>query len=960
VSETRLAIPLIGRQRHVETIRGWVADLGAGQGRAALIEGEPGIGKSSLVRAVAAHARDAGCLVLWASCDELSQAFPLLPLLDALNVRAPSAGCDPTRIVEMLRADVTRANGVDVVPAAVERLLTLVDELCAVAPVLLVVDDLHWADPATVMALGRLARSVRQHPMLVIGTSRPLPRREDLLALRRLVEPAALLRVHSLTEAEAAQLVGQAVGGTPGPRLLRLARGAAGNPLYLTELVDALIRGRTLVANDGVVETTGGRPPESLTAAIADRLEFLSPPVRDVLRTAALLGMDFSVSELAVLSGQRVGDLLSVLDDAILAGVLLENGVELAFRHPLIRAALYDSMPAALRAAWHRDAAKALAEMGAPVERVARQLLPAAEAQEVTGAANEWMTRWLTDAGQQLVGQAPHVAIPLLRWAISGVPAGVAPHDVLACRLADALSRVGNPADAMQVATGALAHVTRPDLIVDLQWTLTRCRIGAGQSQEALNDLLRTLELPDLKPGDRARIRVLVARTYRSLGRVELAGKVAKTALAEATETGDRWATGWALSILTVVHGMRGEAAEALPLFDRALAVSEGDPALADLRLLLQINQAVALGDLDRCDAAISAAEQVRQRADDAGNAVRLAQAQGVLGELLYEVGRWDDALSEFQLGSGPSTNPSVECSAHGMAAVIQFHRGEAAAHQHLEDAERSATMLGDRVLAPLVLARSLEREHADAPEEALAVLMKGMPDSAEEAGETRELFADAVRLAVAVGDREAARSIVRRAEAVARTSDGPYRRAVRAHCRGLLDGDAAMLVKAAGEYAAAGRPLPRAQALEAAAMALANAGDTNGARGPYTEAFALYTELGARWDLARTQATFRTYGIRRGPHTPHRRSDRGWGSLTPTEMKVVELVARGMSNPSIAAELFLSRRTVQTHVSHVLAKLDLHSRTDIAREASMRDLAGRDGERLPAGDALAVHRAAR
>ena len=80
--DTRLANPLIGRQRHVETIRGWVADLIAGRGRAALIEGEPGIGKSSLVRTVTADARGAGCFVLWASCDELSQAFPLLPLLD--------------------------------------------------------------------------------------------------------------------------------------------------------------------------------------------------------------------------------------------------------------------------------------------------------------------------------------------------------------------------------------------------------------------------------------------------------------------------------------------------------------------------------------------------------------------------------------------------------------------------------------------------------------------------------------------------------------------------------------------------------------------------------------------------------------------------------------------------------------------------------------------------------------
>src|SRR6266511_3347985 len=722
--------PGVDRQRQVETARGWVAELSAGRGRAALIEGEPGIGKSTLARALAAEARRAGSLVLWASCDELSQAFPLLPLLDALSVRAPATGCDPARIVELLRADVTRGNGGEVVPAAVERLLTLVDELSAAAPVLLVVDDLQWADAATVMALGRLARSVRQLPMLVVGTSRPVPRREDLLALRRMVEPAALLRLHSLTDAEAAQLVGRAVGGVPGPRLLRLARGAAGNPLYLTELVDALIRSGALVAHDGMVEATGGRPPDSLPAAIADRLEFLSAPVHDVLRTAALLGVDFSVSELAVLSGQRVGDLLSVLDEAILAGVLLENGVELAFRHPLIRRALYDGIPAAVRAAWHRDAARALAADGAPVARVARQLLPAVDADDITGAVDEWVTRWLGDAGHQLVGQAPKVAIPLLRCAIGGVPAGVAPHDLLACRLADALYRVGDPAGAAQVATAALAYVTRPDVLVDLQSTLTLCRIGQGRSEEALADLVRTLDRPDLEPGDRARLQVLVARIHRSLGRVDIAGEVANVALAQAT------------------------------------------------------------------------AAEVRQLADDTGNAIRLAQAHGVLGELLYEVGRWDDALAEFELGSG-LTNPSVECSAHGMAATIQFHRGAADAPRHLRDAERSATMLGDRVLGPLLLARSLEREHADQPAQALAVLMAGIPDPA-------------------------------------------------------------MLSKAADEYAAAGRPLPRAQALEAAAMALADAGDVTGARAHFTDAFAVYTDLGAQWDLARTQATFRSYGIRR------------------------------------------------------------------------------------------------
>jgi DNA-binding CsgD family transcriptional regulator len=90
---------------------------------------------------------------------------------------------------------------------------------------------------------------------------------------------------------------------------------------------------------------------------------------------------------------------------------------------------------------------------------------------------------------------------------------------------------------------------------------------------------------------------------------------------------------------------------------------------------------------------------------------------------------------------------------------------------------------------------------------------------------------------------------------------------------------------------------------------------------------------------VARLQARFRAYGIRRGPRFQHRRSQQGWDSLTPTEEKVVRLVAKGMSNPQIAAQLFLSRRTVQTHVSHVLAKLELSSRTDIAREASQRGI---------------------
>jgi DNA-binding CsgD family transcriptional regulator/tetratricopeptide (TPR) repeat protein len=936
VADVQVAHSLIGRQRHLNIMRGWVAELAAGRGRAVLVEGEPGIGKSSLVRAAATEAAVAGCQVLSAACDELSQAFPLLPLLDAFSGKASGAH-GRTRIAQMLRADSAPGNRVDLVAAAAERLLAMADDLCSSAPVLLVVDDLQWADPATVVTLGRLARAARQLPLLIMGAGRPVPRREDLIALRRAVAPAGLLRLHSLSSSQVAELVSRVVRGTPGPRLLKLAAGAGGNPLYLVELLDALTRGQALSTKDGVVEVAGERTPSSLSAAIGDRLEFLSPPVRGALRAAALLGVDFSVSDLATVSGQRVSDLLPVLDEAILAGVLRDDGPELAFRHPLIRAALYEGMPAAVRAAWHRDAGRALAEHGAPPNRVARQLLPAIDAHDGAQPPDEWVLEWLAEASQHLVVQAPNATIALLRWAMSGVPAGVAPHDLLACRLADALFRIGDAAGAAQVATAAMAHVTRPDLLVELHWTLTQCRGMAGRSEDSVAALERALRTPGVRPRDRARLLVATARAQRGLGHIETASRIAEDALAAATECGDHWATGWALFALTVSYGMLGEVDQALPLFDRALAVAEGDPSLADLRLLLQINQAVTLGDLDRHEDAISAAVQVRQLADNAGNVVRLAQAQSVLGELLFDVGRWDDALAEVD-GDDGAKDPVVECCDHGVAATIRLHRGEDAAQTNLAEAARYADRLGDRVIGSLVLARSLEREQAERPAEALDVLMSGLTETAEELEQTTELLADAVRLALSVGDLPAARDVARRAEAVAGSSGVPHRQAVGPHCRGLLDNDPVRLAEAAERYRAAGRVLPRAQALEAAGVALAERGDLAGARTRFTDAFTLYSSLNAGWDLARTQARFRAYGIRRGPHVRHRRCDRGWESLTPTEMKVVALVARGMSNPEIAAHLFLSRRTVQTHVSHILAKLELNSRIDIAREASRRE----------------------
>jgi DNA-binding CsgD family transcriptional regulator len=378
---------------------------------------------------------------------------------------------------------------------------------------------------------------------------------------------------------------------------------------------------------------------------------------------------------------------------------------------------------------------------------------------------------------------------------------------------------------------------------------------------------------------------------------------------------------------------------DTLPLFDRALAVTQADPALTDLRLLLQINQAIALGGLDRYEEALAAARQARRLADRAGTLVRLVQAHSALGQLLFDTGRWDDAMTEVEVLHEDLKEPGAACCDHGIAAVICFHRGQiTAARRHLAAAVPYAERIGNRVVGPLALARSLDCEQADELPEALAALTAEFADNKEELDDIEDLLADAVRLATKVGDLGTAKALAGHAVAFAAESEIPHRQANALYCRGLLDHDATRLLSAADGYSDATRPLLGAKALEAAAGAFVDGGDRGEARAAFTRAMEIYTSLGAATDVARLRTRFHAHGIRRGPHSKHRQARSGWDSLTPTETKVAALVEEGLSNPEIGAKLFLSRRTAATHVSHILKKLDVHSRIDIAREAALRN----------------------
>jgi DNA-binding CsgD family transcriptional regulator len=933
---------LIGRDAEVALLAGCVREVAAGQGRAVLIEGEPGIGKSALVRAACTEAAQLDCQVFWGAGDELGQTLPLSPFLDGLRTREPIPSPRRETILALLRGERASGRGEDVTAALAEQLLALVDELCAAQPTVLVIDDLQWADQASVGLWERLARSARHRPLLLIGMMRPVPQREDLLALRHTAELSARLQLDSLAEPQVTELVAALAGGKPAGELLRLADGAAGNPLYLTELVDALARSCSLTVTEaGVAELTSDAAPDSLSDAIADRLRFVPGWVRQVLRAAALLGVDFVVSDLSIVLSRSVVQLVAAVDEACAAGVLIESGNGLAFRHPLIRTALYEEMPASVRAAWHREAARALAEAGASTDRVARQLLAAMDGYADAEPMDEWILRWLAGTAQLLIGQAPRAAAELLSQAVTRSPASSTRHDSLVCRLAEALYRVGDAPEAERVANGALADVVEPDLLVDLHWTLAQCRALAGRSTESLTALNQALAYPGISTSNRARLLVATAVAHRNLGQVEKAAQVADVALAAAVDAADMWALGWALHVLTVVAMMQGRMADALPLLDRAVQVTQADPALTDLQLLLQINKAMTLGDLDRYDEAFTPARDAQRLASRAGITVRLTQAHCCLGQLLFDTGRWDDAGAEVSALADATKDPSVACCDHGVAAVIDFHRGEtSAAQQHLAAAAPHAKRIGSRVVSTLALAHSLDCEQAGDLPGALDALTEGFESNAEELDEIEDLLPDGVRLATKLGEAGTARALASQAEALAQDTEIPHRQANALFCRGLLDRDAGLLLQAADRYRDAGRPLLGAQALEAAAEVFLDRGERTDARTAFTRSLDLYASLGAARDVARLQAKFRAEGIRRAPRVKHRKARRGWDSLTPTEVKVTEMVAQGLSNPQIAAKLFLSRRTVGTHVSHILSKLDVNSRIDIAREAASRQMA--------------------
>ena len=936
---------LVGRGAEVERLQTALLDVRVeGRGCVAVVEGEAGIGKTRLARELLAWAEDREFDVLSARCHELESDRPFGVLADALDLHSHSS--DDTR-AELGRLLEGTSVGDESLPPTqapelrfrlVEAIVSLLEQLSLSRPVVLALEDLHWADPSSLLVLDRLGRRGDLR-LALVATRRPLPRPR---ALELVVAAAAERNLHfvlpPLDEAQVAELATMLLGAPPGEELLAMLGRAGGNPLFVEELVDALRHEGAITVADGIAEVSDLSLPPSLQLTVLRRLSFLSEETLDVLHTASVLGSAFPAADLAIVLGRRGSDLVPILDEAVEAGLLSGAGPEFSFRHDVVREAIYQDLPAALRRTLHVDAGKALAASGSPARRVATHL--ALGASRGDAEAVEWLLR----AGREIAPTAPSVAVGFLQRARELAAEGDARRLAISVELVRSLLWSGRLAEAEDLSRELLASSPEPELAGTLRYALGRALVYRGRLADSIAEVEKALEEPRLPEGLRGRL--LGDLSLRKWAALEPEG--AEAAAAEARVLGERLGDDLVLS--TAYCGsawtaeLTGRLEDAVGLARAALAHAELRVTEAVQRVQARLYLGRALIMADELDEGVDVLHAGRRLADELGTVWAQPLFATLLGLHGYISGAWDDALAESQTSFTLADEIGTRIwlgTAGGVLALVLVQRDEFSRAQEVLDSvdrELGAPGRPRADLERLSLAQALLLEARGDVRGALSVLEAAWNRNADMValGEYREVGPELVRLALAEGERERARSVSEAVETAATLTGLLSSRRSALRCRGLLTNDPAVLVEAA-TLEVASRPIERAGTCIEAGLALAHAGRTDEAVTQLREAVAVCERLGAGRQLARADSELRGLGVRRGARGTRARPLGGWESLTESELKIATLVAEGLSNPQIAERLFISRRTVETHVSHILRKLELSSRVQIAAEAARR-----------------------
>ena len=958
---SRAADDLVGRGRELAALAAALDRVATGQPGFLAVVGEPGIGKTSLMERLAALAGARDWLVLSGRAAEFERELPFGVLVDALDDHL--AGLDPRRLARAggerlaeLAAIFPALDGPAVPAGALQAeryrahraVQELLDGLAVGRPLLLSLDDLHWADQASLEVVASLLRRPPDGPVLLACAFRPAPAPgflEAALGAAAREGRAERIDLGPLTPEDAADLL-----ATIRDRGVRetVFRVSGGNPFYLAQL--ARLAAHAPVGGDGrQVDTLTLRVPQSVLSMLAEEIRLLPPATRRVLEAAAVAGEPFEPDVAAEIGEVAEADATAALDDLLARDLVRGTEVprQFRFRHPLVRRAVYAHAGGGWRLAAHGRAATALAARGASA---------AAQAHHVEHSArrgDEAAIALLRRAAGSAGARAPATAARWLQAAARLVPDEGGRRVELLMELADA-QRAAGRLEACRVTLLQALDVVDPADTARRATLVTDCAAvehWLGRHEEARARLDAALaELGhDRSPGA---VLLRVERAVEHLHALDFAAAraVADEAHALGAALGDPLAMAMSAAVRVLATAAAGDVAaaraalaDAAPRLD-ALRDADLDDDLAALwylgwaELLLEAT-AAGLAHLRRALAISRAAGR-----GDLIVPLLLAQARGRQAEGAGKaaVALADEAV-EVARGSG---NPPYLVWALWERARLALGEGDHDRAQALaEEALHGARGLGATLLAPAEPGWTLGLALIDGGEHergrALALQSIGGPEAPRVVPAERPAAWEQLALAaLRYGERdEAAEWAARAAPAAAALGLGvPAAQAGRAEAAvRLARGDAAgalehaRTAQAAAAGAGAVREAAHAQLL--AGRALAALGDAEAATGELTAAEAALDAAGAARLREEAAKELRRLGHRvaRRMRTPEV-AGAGLEHLTDREREIAGLVCERHTNRQIAAELFLSEKTVETHLRNIFVKLGVSSRVEVAR----------------------------
>lgn len=901
--------PLRGRGSETAGLEALIGGLADGAGGIIVLTGAAGIGKTRLLAEAARMAADRDIGVARGAADELDRVSPWGPLLQALR----AAVLDEAELSSVRTLVDQRIAAIEVLGAAIER-------AAGSRPLLIVLDDLQWADQATLFALGSLPARLFSYPVGWLLAMRPVPvsPRVDSVVARLSGAGARFLRLGPLSPASITQLAGD-LAGHPVPADL-IAR-AEGNPLYLTELV------REAECGTGPGSMASG----TLDSAIAAHLRALPPDAIELLKVASVLGREFSVTELAAMTSRPASELLAPLEHALRAEVVVEHGSMLMFRHDMIREAAYNQLPAVARPALHADAAAALRSEGAPLSRIAGQY--AAGARQGDAAAIET----LAAAAGELFATSPDAAADLVVRALDLLSGDDPRREDLTIAALHMLGWAGRLDEA--TALGRQFLGSRPAAS-----PATRAAIGSGIRRAWRARTARPYPEPvpvaliedaGVPLTVRASLLCLEQSAAMWAGDLDAARGALATARGWVAEAGDDREMATVLPVISHCDIMSGRLLDALAR-DRAEAASARAKNWPVTAAACRHVIGEVLTRLGRPAAGAAELQQALVETSQTGIAVLIAMGHQRLAECLFGQGRLDDArvALEAEEAAGRPLMAEAEATRQALLAETLLRQGNLARARQVADAGPADARLRP-LNCDLHWARALCLHAMGRPSAALAELEPVYEQFSRGLLLFASIRADRVPALVGLAREAGAEDRAKQAAEVAalmveRNPGEPLLAGLAAHARGMLDGDPVALRGAVDLLETCEWPLATAAAREDLAGLLASV-DKQTAIAELGKAHAAYTAAGAERDASRVRRALRALGVRRR-HVAITRPGHGWESLTPGETAVVLAVAEGLTNREAAAQLYLSPDTVNTHLRHAFTKLGIRSRVELVK----------------------------